>query len=363
MTLKIINDNIVEIKTDAIVNAANSSLLGGLGVDGAIHRAAGPELLEYCRGLGGCRTGQAKISPGFKLPSKYIIHTVGPIYDKNIKKQDRELRACYINSLKIAEKYGLKSVTFPLISAGAYGYPKEEAVKIAISTIKAFLDYKEMDVRLTLFDPECYRIGKSFEQDINDEKKALRDLMKGVRNDIPKEEHMAMSKSICKRIQDLEIYKEAKTIFAFMPFNGEPDLVDFFKVCDRDGKVLAFPVTYKDGKMAPFVPSNRKNMKKDTYGIASPDPNTDKSLKLGDIDLVLLPLLAVDDRGNRLGYGGGYYDRFLASLGNMETFNEKGSPVKTLGLAFDVQRIIRVPTDIYDRRISMLVTESDFIKF
>ncbi len=363
MTLKIIKDNIVDVKTDAIVNAANSSLLGGLGVDGAIHKAAGPELLEYCRGLGGCKTGRAKISPAFRLPSKYIIHTVGPIYNEKIKNQDKELRACYINSLKIAEKHGIRSVTFPLISAGAYGYPKDRAIKIAISSIEAFLDYKDLDVRLSLFDPLCYQIGKSFKLEISDEKKVLRELMIGIRKDISSADHLAKSKAICRRIQDLAIYKEARTIFSFMPFNGEIDLEDFFRACDRDRKTIAFPVTYKFGRMEAFVAGDRKSMKKDPYGIESPDPETDKKVDLEVINLVLVPLLAVDNRGYRLGYGGGYYDRFLENLEKIDAMNHKVKPAKILAPAFDMQVINRVPREIHDKKIPMVVTESALIEF
>lgn len=360
MTLKIINENIVSMDTDAIVNAANPSLLGGLGVDGAIHKAAGPLLLEYCRGLGGCKTGQAKISPAFNLPSKYIIHTVGPVHNKKIKGQDKELRSCYINSLKIVEQYGLKSVTFPLISAGAYGYPKEEAIKEAVSSIKAFLDYRDLDVRLSLFDPHCYEIGKSYKLEIGDEKKALRELMIGKRNELSEDEHRAKSKEVCKRITELEVFKKAEMIFSFMPFKGEIDLTDLFEVCDREGKLVAFPVSYGLGKMEPFIPNNRHNMKKDFYGIASPDPEKDKKVDLRDIDLILVPFLALDDRGHRLGYGGGYYDRFLDKIQNLHI---KDRPAISLAPAFDIQRINRVPNDINDKKIDMAVTESTFIEF
>ena len=138
--IKLIQDDITKIEVDCIVNAANSSLLGGSGIDGAIHAAAGPELLHECRLLGGCKTGQAKITKGYKLPAKHIIHTVGPKY-KDGKQNEPELLAnCYRNSLELAEKEGIRTIAFPCISTGVYKYPFEEACKIALKTITAYLN-------------------------------------------------------------------------------------------------------------------------------------------------------------------------------------------------------------------------------
>lgn len=131
--LELLQGDITELQVDAIVNAANTSLLGGSGVDGAIHRAAGPELLAECRRLGGCPTGQAKMTKGYNLPAKYVIHTVGPVYHG--KEQDAELLAsCYRNSLGLVSENNLGSIAFPAISTGVYGYPLEEATPIAIET-------------------------------------------------------------------------------------------------------------------------------------------------------------------------------------------------------------------------------------
>lgn len=130
--------DITDREVDAIVNAANSTLLGGGGVDGAIHRAAGPELKEFCAKLGGCPTGQAKITPGFKLPAKYVIHTVGPVWHGGKSQEPTLLANCYRNSLELALKNGVKTIAFPSISTGAYGYPKEDAAKIAMSVMREY---------------------------------------------------------------------------------------------------------------------------------------------------------------------------------------------------------------------------------
>jgi O-acetyl-ADP-ribose deacetylase (regulator of RNase III) len=137
--MHVVEGDITRLDVDAIVNAANSSLLGGGGVDGAIHRAAGPELLAECRTLGGCPTGQARMTRGYRLPARRVIHTVGPVYAGGNRGEADLLRSCYRESLRLAEDAGLRSVAFPCISTGVYGYPREEACEIAVDTVREWL--------------------------------------------------------------------------------------------------------------------------------------------------------------------------------------------------------------------------------
>lgn len=138
--LRLLSGDITTLAVDAIVNAANSSLLGGGGVDGAIHEAAGPQLLLVCAQLGGCATGQAKLTPGFKLPAKFVIHTVGPVWHGGAKGEDDLLASCYRESLRLARDHGLHTIAFPAISTGVYRFPLERATRIAVQTVRAELE-------------------------------------------------------------------------------------------------------------------------------------------------------------------------------------------------------------------------------
>lgn len=158
--IKIVTGDITKLKIDAIVNAANTSLLGGGGVDGAIHRAAGAELLDECRKLNGCKTGEAKITKGYNLPSKFVIHTVGPVWHGGSGNEDTLLAACYFNSLQLATENNITTIAFPSISTGAYRFPSERAAKIAFSTVLDFLknDKSILEVIFVCFDSETKKI-------------------------------------------------------------------------------------------------------------------------------------------------------------------------------------------------------------
>lgn len=158
--IKLIKGDITKLETDAIVNAANRSLLGGGGVDGAIHRAAGPDLLAECKTLNGCETGHAKITGGYKLPAKHVIHTVGPVWHGGKNNEDELLASCYHESLKLAVHNKCRSVAFPNISTGVYGFPKERAAKIAVKTVTNFLAENELPEQVVFccFDDENFRL-------------------------------------------------------------------------------------------------------------------------------------------------------------------------------------------------------------
>jgi len=164
--IRVIKGDITKVSADAIVNAANSSLLGGGGVDGAIHRAGGPEILEACREIiarqGGCKTGKAVITTAGRLPAKFVIHTVGPVWTGGSKNEKELLKNCYLNSLKLAVKNNCQSIAFPNISTGIYGYPKDAAAVVAVKTVRDFLvDNSALEVIFVSFDEESEQLLKS----------------------------------------------------------------------------------------------------------------------------------------------------------------------------------------------------------
>ena len=198
MPLEIVRNDITRMNVDAIVNAANSTLLGGGGVDGAIHRAAGPELLEACRRLGGCGTGEAKLTRGYGLPCRYVIHTVGPVWQGGGRRERELLSACYRSALTLAKQYECETVAFPLISTGAYGYPKAQALQVAIDTIAEFLLDCDMTVYIVVFSRDAFEVsGKLF-----------RDITAYI-DDVYVDEHLDSSREFRRNVPQVRPAREA----------------------------------------------------------------------------------------------------------------------------------------------------------
>ncbi|WP_455500656.1 O-acetyl-ADP-ribose deacetylase [Gemmiger sp.] len=225
MPLQIVRNDITKMSVDAIVNAANSSLLGGGGVDGCIHRAAGPELLAECQTLHGCKTGDAKITKGYRLPCKYIIHTVGPVWNGGHSGEEQALISCYRRSLELAKEYGCESVAFPLISSGIYGYPKDKALKVATDTITEFLENNDMLVYIVVFDKQAYRISSKLYSDIAE---YIDDHYVDIHDDGP--DYKLSRKSLVERES---VCFDAAPIFGMPAPSGPPSLEDAINQLDE----------------------------------------------------------------------------------------------------------------------------------
>lgn len=233
MPFKIVLNDITKMKVDAIVNAANRSLLGGGGVDGCIHRAAGRRLLEECRTLGGCETGQSKITGAYKLDAKYVIHTVGPKYSGGDRGEKELLESCYKTALALAKEHGCETVAFPLISSGIYRYPKAEAFRVASDTICRFLEENEMTVYLVIFSKSDYAMDGELYEDI--ERHLYPDIN---RTPVPAELPCVTAESTCGRRGFLrrrycKTVLEPVTMTNDPSFDEEPDEPCFDEVLDN----------------------------------------------------------------------------------------------------------------------------------
>ena len=250
MPLNIIRDDLTRVKADALVTAANEWLAGGGGVDGAIHRAAGPELLAECAKLGGCPTGEARITGAGRLPCKFVIHAVGPVWEGGIHGERDLLASCYRAALTLAVKHKCKSVAFPLISAGVYGYPKEEALRVAVETIGAFLRGHELEVTLVLFDAASFQAADSRFADI---KSYIDDRYVGEHEDTPnlrsRREREAHALSLLLLEKDVEVhYHEARPVSRRPPKPKAPPVV---KEAEASAPALkAVPLETVLGKLA-----------------------------------------------------------------------------------------------------------------
>lgn len=247
MPLLFVHGDITQFPCDAIVNAANPWLTGGGGVDGAIHRAAGPRLHEACVALGGCAVGEAKITDGFDLPCRYIIHTPGPVWRGGNSGEAKLLANCYTNSLRLAAEHDCETVAFPLISSGAYGYPKDEALEIATDTINAFLSENDMTVTLVFYDGTSLdlrsRLFDSISQSIGVRRSSGRSELSNLPSDVRFEEERCEKAALCEeRIESaprkyaprLQFSKQAAPAVSFDAVCGSaPDLDQFLKQQDE----------------------------------------------------------------------------------------------------------------------------------
>ncbi|MGN1443836.1 MAG: O-acetyl-ADP-ribose deacetylase [Acutalibacteraceae bacterium] len=279
MPLRIVRNDITKMTVDAIVNAANSTLLGGGGVDGSIHKAAGKELLEECKKLGGCKTGDAKVTGAYNLPCQYVIHTVGPVWRGGVFGEKKLLTSCYRRSLEIAKEKNCETVAFPLISAGAYGYPKDKALRVAVDTIGSFLLENEMTVYLVVFDKASYGIGKRLFDDISEY----------IDDRYCEEAKAGESERLNRNIREAEV---SKTIANMMPSPADES------VCEATFDAMPSLAPREEARRSGR--RRERNTESISFG-ASQDtaelPSLDEMLKMLDESFSQMLLRKIDERG------------------------------------------------------------------
>ena len=298
MPLLIVRNDITKMAVDAIVNAANSSLLGGGGVDGCIHRAAGEGLLAECRALGGCETGSAKITGAYNLPCRYVIHAVGPMWIDGKHNEREQLESCYRVSLRLAREHACESVAFPLISSGIYGYPKDKALQVAMEVIGSFLLENDMTVYIVVFDKAAYRISEKLFADITE---YIDDVYVDAHTD-ESEERRRRNLFVRMAPKPLRAESEAAPCAASEDAWAKPDMAPCAPPEDARAKPDMTPCAPPEGarakpKPAPCAPSEGMWTKPTPFSCASAAEDLDARLSRLDESFSQMLLRKIDERG------------------------------------------------------------------
>ena len=298
MPLLIVRNDITKMAVDAIVNAANASLLGGGGVDGCIHRAAGEGLLAECRALGGCETGSAKITGAYNLPCRYVIHAVGPMWIDGKHNEREQLESCYRVSLRLAREHACESVAFPLISSGIYGYPKDKALQVAMEVIGSFLLENDMTVYIVVFDKAAYRISEKLFADITE---YIDDVYVDAHTD-ESEERRRRNLFVRMAPKPLRAESEAAPCAASEDAWAKPDMAPCAPPEDARAKPDMTPCAPPEGarakpKPAPCAPSEGMWTKPTPFSCASAAEDLDARLSRLDESFSQMLLRKIDERG------------------------------------------------------------------
>lgn len=345
--IKIDMGDITELDCDCIVNAANKTLLGGGGVDGAIHRGAGPKLLEECRTLNGCETGEAKITGGYNLKAKYVIHTVGPIYSGS-EQDPKHLADCYANSLALARENEIHTIAFPAISAGVYGYPAGEAANIAVASVRKWLtenDDYDMTVIFSCFSRKMYEL---YNEITAMSKKEIRRKILSERKAIDERTVEKCSGNVCKSVELLNSYACSENLCLYMPINNEVDVTPMIDGALKNGKKVWLPKVsgdemefYRYDRNTPLITGKYNIQEPDSEEMLIPDGKT----------LVIMPGAVFSEKKDRIGYGGGYYDKYLSRY----------PMCMTVAVCYDFQILDDIPAEDHDMRPQKIVSDKRII--